>query len=407
MVLWVGALIGDAAETRVWMSRKGGTLEAQLGSIRGEDVNLVKSDGAELKLKANDLSLADRQYLVEVGGADASIITSGEPGLVEKEARIDTKEFKRLDGQLTFPGSTSTTFDLYETPRFLIGTAGDVRPQAVAETAERLWHGMAFVHMNFRRDWGTKRMLILLAEDREVHASLGEWVASSIMKRSGELAANSVKATWEKAGSTSVPLPEEMFSEYGLFPAALLFNVRNERLFRKDLAPFPTHAIAGRLLSKQMGGVSSFGTEGYFALTTGHAYFKEISLAEKSETSLLTVQGSLQDEVGSKRGFEDGTSWARSLRSLVRSDKVKPNLGELLKWKPEELTPERLVLIYSLACYMQSDWKRLAEFARMIRRIESSNQVPPAGEIATIFGFANVGEFNEDWTKFIREGRFK
>ena len=156
-----------------------------------------------------------------------------------------------------------------------------------------------------------------------------------------------------------------------------------------------------------MGGVSTFGSEGYFAVVTGHAYFKEITLGGKSETSLLTAEGTLKDEIGSKRGFDDGTSWARSLRSLVRGGKVKADLEEMLKWKPEELTPERLVLIYSFAYYMQSDWKRLAAFAKMVRRIESSNQIPPPNEIATIFGFDSVQAFNEDWTKFIREGDFK
>ncbi|MGA0846634.1 MAG: hypothetical protein ACO3RV_08850, partial [Luteolibacter sp.] len=353
------------------------------------------------------LSRADRQYLVEGGGMDASIITSGEPGLVEKEARLDSKTFKRLDEPLVFPESSAASFDLFETPHFLIGWAGDVRPQAIAETAERLWHGMAFVHMNFRRDWGDGKMLILLAEDREVHRALGEWLVNHLNSQNQADAANSAKATWERTGSTSIPVPEQIIDSHRVFPSALVFNVKDKGMYRKDLSPFPTHGIAGRLLSKQMGGVSSFGSEGYFAITTGHAYFKEISLAGKSETSLLTVEGSMQDEIGSKRGFEDGTSWARSLRSLVRTGKVNANLEELLKWKPEALNPERLVLIYSLAYYMQSDWQRLAAYARMVRRVESNNQIPPANEIASIFGFDSVEKFNEDWTLFIKEGKFK
>ena len=79
----------------------------------------------------------------------------------------------------------------------------------------------------------------------------------------------------------------------------------------------------------------------------------------------------------------------------------------MLKWKPEELTPERLVLIYAFAYYMQSDSKRLSEFAKMVRRIESSKQIPAPEEIAKIFEFATVAEFDADWTKFIAEGDFK
>ncbi len=167
------------------------------------------------------------------------------------------------------------------------------------------------------------------------------------------------------------------------------------------------HTIAGRLLGKQMGNVSSFGAEGYFAVVTGHAYFKEISLAGKSETSLLAVSGTGQDEISSKRGFEDGTSWARSLRPLVRSGKVPVKLDAMLKWKSEELTPERLVLIYSFACYMESDSKRLAAFAKMIRRIEASQQIPAPEEFAKIFGFETVEALEADWTTFIKEGDFK
>ncbi|MDT8324412.1 MAG: hypothetical protein RRA94_09890, partial [Bacteroidota bacterium] len=43
----------------------------------------------------------------------------------------------------------------------------------------------------------------------------------------------------------------------------------------------------------------------------------DISPRSLQTPGLLTVEGSQQDEIGSKRGFEDGSSWARSLRSLV------------------------------------------------------------------------------------------
>jgi hypothetical protein len=156
-----------------------------------------------------------------------------------------------------------------------------------------------------------------------------------------------------------------------------------------------------------MGGVSSYGSEGYFAISTGHAFFKEISLAGKSETSLITVSGTGGDDIGSKRGFEDGTSWARTLRPLVRSGKVKIELAPMLSWKPEGLDAEKLVVIYSFAYYMQSDSKRLAAFAKMIRRVESSNQIPSPEEIAKIFGFETVAAFEADWATFIKEGDFK
>jgi hypothetical protein len=56
---------------------------------------------------------------------------------------------------------------------------------------------------------------------------------------------------------------------------------------------------------------------------------------------------------------------------------------------------------------MESDSKRLGAFAKMVRRIESSNQIPAPEEIAKIFGFDNVAALEADWVTFIKEGDFK
>lgn len=377
-----------------------------MGGVEGIMVTLINKDSKEIKLKAEDMSLADRLHLVEFGGAEEAILTGGKPGLVEKDLRLDTSGFKKREEILTF-GDSADGFELFETPHFLIGTAGRIRPQAVAETAERLWYGMAFVHMNFRKDWGDKRMLILLVEDRDVYPELGKWYAEYLAANGQQGASMSVANTWSLVGSTSISAPDETCTKFDIFDQVTVFNIKNDDKFRKDLSPFPTHVIAGSLLSRQMGGVSSFGSEGYFALLTGHAYFKEISLAGKSETNLISVEGSQKDEISSKSGFDDGTSWARTLKPLVKSGKVVVKLEEMLKWKPEELTPERLVLIYSFAHYMENDSKRLGSFAKMIQRIESSNQIPAPEEFAKLFGFDTVEAFETDWVTFIKEGDFK
>jgi len=399
--------LGYSAEMRVWMSRKGGTLEAELGGVQGDMVSLISKDSKEIKLKIEDLSLADRQHLVEFGGAPETIITSGKPGLVEKEVRIDTSSFKRLDHKLKFTDGPSEGIELLETPHFLVATAGKIRPQAVAETAERIWHGMAFHHMNFRKDWENKRMLILLLEDQKIYQEVGKWYAGRAADEGNMDAALQIKNTWNESGSSAIWLTDEMAAEYQIFTSGLVFQIKEDSKFRKQLSPFIVHSLAGRLLAEQMGGVSSYGAEGYFAFITGHAYYKEISLGGKSETLLLAVEGTTKDEISSKRGFDDGSSWARSLRPLVRSGKVAVELDPMLKWKAEELTPERLVLIYSFAYYMQSDLKRLADFAKLVRRVESSDQIPDAEEIARIFGFDSVEKLEADWMEFIKSGSFK
>ncbi|MEI6655407.1 MAG: hypothetical protein WCP45_11605 [Verrucomicrobiota bacterium] len=407
VALGMTVAMAQAAETRTWMSRKGGTMEAELGSITGDQVTLITKDTKEIKLKIEDLSLADRQHLVEFGGAEPSIITSGEPGFPEKEARIDPATIKKLTTKLTLGESGLLAFELVESAHFLIASAGKIRGHETAETAERLWHGMAFQHMNFRKDWGDKRMLILLVDDRKVYKALGDWYVSYLTKEGQDAAAQKTKNIWDKTGSNQLNLPAETIEKHKLHQTAILFNITEAASYSKPLGPFPTHSIAGTVLAKQMSGVSSFGAEGYFAIVTGHAYFKEISLAKKTETHLLDVSGSLNDDISSKQGFKDGTSWARTLRPLVRRGKVKVELEPMLKWTGTDLNPERLVLIYSFAYYMESDAKRLCAFAKMIRRVESSNQIPPAAEIAKIFGFDSVADFEADWKKFITEGNFK
>ena len=162
------------------------------------------------------------------------------------------------------------------------------------------------------------------------------------------------------------------------------------------------------LLTHQMGGVSEISPTGYFAITTGHAYFKEIQLAGKSETQLLDASNYEGDnEFTSASGFEDGRSWAKTLRKLVRKGDVKPDLEKLLSYKSADLTPEQLVLIYSFAYYMESDSARITAFADMVRRIESNNQVPAPIEMAKIFGFETVEAFQNDWIEFIKSTSFK
>jgi len=397
----------ESAEMRTWMSRLGSTLEASLESVRAGEVRLVSSDGRQLTLRAADLSIGDRQYLVEFGGADDAILSSGDPGQPEREVRPDTRSFTMLPDKIMIPGISDLEFKLLETPHFLVGANGRTNQKAIAETAERLWHGMAFQHMNFRKDWGDRKALVLLVEGDEAYKALGDWYVKELTDGGNEDAAARVAATWPQIGSTRIPIPADLSGGRGLFPHAQVFRVRDDRAFAKEMNPFPVHALSAMLLETQLGQVDNQSAPGYFAIATGHAYYKEINLAGKSETNLLAVDGSANDEISSKSGFQDGTSWARSLRPLVRREKVKPDLNELLAWQAVDLNPERLVLIYSFSYYMQSDAKRLASYANLVRRVESSKQIPPVGEIAAIFGFDSAEKFQADWVEFISGNSFK
>ena len=402
-------LCAPAGEIRVWTSRKGTNIEAEILKVEGKVAILVTKEAKEIKVKVEDLSLADRQYLVEYGGADKSILVGEDLGVPEKDVRIDTGSFKKLDKKMPLGDESELVFDLLETEHFLVGYAGDVRPQGVAETAERLWHGMAFQHMNFRRDWGGKRRLVLLVEDRDVYAMLGKWYGHVLANMGNAAAAERNAALWDQVGANSIYLDDKHQEEWNLHPLATVYNIKEDtgKRFKKDLSPFPTHVLAGHLLRQQMGGVSNFGSEGYFAVITGHAYYKEIQLADETETNLIDAAGSQFDEITKARGFDDGTSWAKTLRSMVRRGKLEPNFEAMMGWSQNDLDPAKLVLIYSFSYFCESTPERLAGFANLVRRVESSNQIPEPIEFAKLMGFDTVEAMQEAWVEFIKSPAFK
>ena len=404
-----------AAELRIWTSAAGTTIEAKFQKIEDEEVHLLTSESKVVQVKIEDLSLADRHHLVEYAEADKKYLTEIELTIPEEDIRFDKKTLKDLDEKMGFGDRTELEFDLLESEHFLIATTGRFRAEPLAEMAERLWHGMAFQHMNFRKDWGDKKMVVIVTTDDEVYSALGEWYAKWLLDNitdedQARAASARMSNLWMQIAGTSIRLPEDQQKKFNAFDSAKIFRIRddNDNSYKKVFGPFPTHGLAGMLLTHQMGGVSEISPTGYFAITTGHAYFKEIQLAGKSETQLLDASAYEGDnEFTSASGFKDGRSWAKTLRKLVRRGDVEPNLEKLLSYTSADLTPEQLVLIYSFAFYMESDSARLAAFADMVRRIESNNQVPAPIEMAKIFGFETVEEFQNDWIEFIKSTNFK
>lgn len=408
-LILIGSLLVQAADLRVWTSRKGSTIEAQLTGVDGDSAVLLTPEPKEIKIKIADLSLADRQHLVEYADQSDEILTSIEMGVPEKDVRLDKKQFQRLEEQLTFDKDTELAFDLMESDHFLIATAGKARPNAVAEIAERLWHGMAFQHMNFRRDWGDKKMVIFLIEDERLYAAMGEWYIPYLKELGQDRAANELEQLWERVSGIGCLLPSDVQERYNVFERARVLRITDSSSndFKKVFGPFPTHTIASTLLAKQMGGQSDISPNGYFALLTGHAYFKEIQLAGRSGTAMISADDYDGDEIAEARGFQDGTSWAKTLRKLVKKDEVKLDFNQMLSWESGALTPENLVVMYSFAYYMNSNAERVSHLAEMVRRIESNKQVPASVEIAKIFGFETVEELQEDWKAFVVSRDFK
>lgn len=398
----------SAAELRTWTSRQGSTIIAQVARVEKDSVILLTEEPKEFPIKIGDLSLADRQYLVEYSDQPKDIL-SLEIGVPEKDVRLDNEQFKSLDQRLAFEADSELVFDLYESDHFIVATAGKARPNAVAETAERLWHGMAFQHMNFRKDWGDKKLAIFLIEDENIYKAMGTWYMDFLRKNGNEARALELGITWDRVSGGGINLPEDVRENYNVFGQGQVLRIRpdNSRAFREVFGPFLTHTISGTLLAKQIGGLSEISPNGYFALLTGHSYFKEIQLAGLSATSMISVDDYDSDEIAQTRGFADGTSWAKTLRKMVKRDEIKLDLNQMLSLEGSALSPETLVVMYSFSYYMNSTPSRVAALAAMVRRIESNNQIPAAIEIASIFGFDSVEDLEADWIEFVKSTDFK
>ena len=403
--------LGPAAEERIWTSRKGADVTAQLLRVQGGNAILVTPEPREISLRVEDLSLLDRQYLVEYGDADPRTLTSSKLGVPEADTRDMTKDFVRLKEKLVLGTEAKLQYDALQTSHFLVVTAGKIRPIKTAEMAERLWRGMAFQHINFREDWGHKRKLVFLVENDDAFDALGDWYKKHLESMKGAHMAQIAARTrllWNEAGSTGIYLPDKLVVKHKLFDSALVFNIGDDtKSYGSVFGPFPTHSLASSLLTEQMGGVAEYASDGYFAISTGHAYYKEIKLAKRTETMLIDAELYDKNEIVKAEGFRDGTSWAKSLRELVRKGKVKPDLQKMFAWEQKDLTPEGLVLIYSFGYYLQSTPERMNAFAHLVRRIQYAGAVPLPIEIAKLFGFKTAADFEADWVKFIKSQDFK
>jgi hypothetical protein len=202
-----------ANELRVWTSRQGSSIDAKLLKYEGKEAHLVTADTKVIKIKSADLSLSDRQYLVEFAAADSAILSETELGVPEKDVRISSKDFVRLDDKLWLGQDSEVSFDLLQTDHFLIATDGKVRPQALAEMSERLWHGMAFMHMDFRENWGDKRMLVVATSDESVYLQTGEWYIGTLRARDADEYADNVERTWALSASTRMTMTDEIIEK--------------------------------------------------------------------------------------------------------------------------------------------------------------------------------------------------
>ena len=410
LVFVIAAGVATAAEMRTWTSIKGTTIEAKLLSVDGETVNLEKKDGSRLSVKRNLLSTGDQEYLVEYGGAEEiKIDPKAKIGVPEKSMKFDSKTVKKRDDKFVLPEGFSLEFDITESEHFLVMSSGSVRGKDTAELAERLWYGMNFFHPGFKDKWGDEKRAIFLCGDKEHYQTMGMYYIATLQKIGQGQQAENVKLTWPQSSGGGIRLSDDVCDEYKLDPSARVFDASNKTRWRRGVFnPFPTHCIAGDILDEMMGGVGGVGSEGHFAISTGHSYFKEIQLADETVTTMIDADAYEGDEVTKSGGFKDGRKWARTLRDLVKKGKVTPTLQSLWAIRTSsQLTPELTVTMYGLSRYMQSTPARMQKFSAFLDRVDTGRSIPQPIETAKLFGFETVAEFEADWIEYLKSTDFK
>jgi len=405
-ILAASTLLVQAADFRTWTSRSGSSIEAQLMQYKDGEVKLVTKEPKEMVLIVTDLSLADRQYLIEYADAKADVILKGDPSIPELAYKKPKPFLTKLEKKLSLGDSSTLVFDLHETEHFVFAVGKGVRATGIAETAEACWHGMAFQHFEFRENWGTTRQLIIIPGDDSIYAELGKHEVAALLEVGRAQRAENVERTWSQAGAPSIMVPSENMEEFNLKQVANVFKGEDTKRFRRKFDSFQTHVICNRLFGVQVGGVSSISASGYFALSSGHAYYKEIQLTKKTETNMISSE--YGGEIATKSGFSDGSDWPKILKKMVKKGEIKPKLVPILSIQSAtDLSPESMVTMYSLSCYMQSSQQHIASYAKLVRLINTSDQIPDTTQMVQIFEFETIEDFEKSWVEFITSKDFK
>jgi len=400
-----------SAEMRTWTNLKGQQIKAQLVAVDGEYVLLRLENGRDSRIPRKTLSVGDQKFLEEYGGAEKiPIDPKAKITVPEKEMKFNSKTLVKRDDKFELPDGYSLQFDIVESEHFLVMSSGKVRGKDTAELAERLWYGMNFQHPGFAEKWGDEKKAIFLCGEKTDYDILGKYYVDQLANSGRAQEASNSARTWPMSSGAGLSLDNDTCDKYDVMRGARAFRADGKSNFQRGVwNPFPAHCIAQDVLNVQMGGAGGgAGSDGYYAISTGHGYYKEIQLTDETVTSLLDANTYESDEVVKSGGFDDGRKWARTLRDLVKKEKVLPSLAGLYRVnRASQLTPELTVLMYGFARYMQSTPDRISKFSTVMERVDTSRSIPVPQEMAKLFGFETVKEFEDDWIAYLKSTAFK
>jgi len=413
-----------ALEMRSWLKIDGNIFEAELVRRLGDDIELRDKNGKIIKLARTQLSFGDLDYVEENAPADksATVLGAAKPKLPNpaKEVKIDTKLFKKEAGDFKI---NSRTYRVCETPHFKVMYMKPADPMGAAELAERLWIDTAFFHSTFIPKWHERKLAIVLVNDDEAYEDVGSWYADMIGAAGQKDEAEKLRLKWPESASGTVQMPQQQADERKIFSHIRVFrnyqtmvtkDTNGNEISRKQepvkgvWVPFRTNTLAADMLDLHAGGIKSATSQGEFAIFRGHAYYKEILLNGRSETSMLTVKGS-DKTVGRAGGFKTAKDWADDLRKeLKKADpKWKPNLQELMLVKTDGADTKDVVFAYAFGRFLQSTPDRLTAFNKLCQKIDVANQVPDLEEIAKIYGYENAAALEKAWSAWMLSTDFK
>jgi hypothetical protein len=402
------------AELRTWTSADGRTIEAELVSFDGKTVNLKGPAGQRYAFDKSKLSQGDLEFLKDYAPAAGSSLTAPKPGKVAspaKEAKIDPKTFVKGDKPFEIP---QEKFEVLETPHFKILHSAKAKPAEIAELAERLWIDTAFFHPTFAQKFTDRKQAIFLVDEETTYLAIGDWFAGLLDDINQGEAAEMVKKTWPISAAGSLNLPASIADGNGVLERARVFRTYEKSSEEEDgkgerikgiWVPFRVHCIASDLLDVQIGNVSGFGANGLHGLTTGYAYYKEVFLTGKSETSLLSSESA--EDAKSTGGFSGSDSWADELKKAIRKKEVTPTLEAIINLTPQNATPATNVLAYSFIHFLHSSPERVAGWPKLVERISTSSQVPEVEDMAKLLGFESAEAMEKQWVEYIGSGSFR
>ena len=405
---------GLGAESRTWVVTDGRVVVGTLQKVAGNTVFIVDGEGKVGQFERSTLSLGDNEAIKEAfpeGKAPMGAVVISRMPEPAKLAKIDTKAFK--GGGIFHLGTES--WEVLETAHFKVIYQKPVDPKDVAELAERMWFDAAYVHPTFLGKFSGVKMAIFLAPTDSHYDRIGKWYVEMLGKGGQGVEATKIGVVWAASGSASMFLPSEVASGQGVMEYARAIRAYRKggsaaakvELIKGLWEPFFVHCLAEDMIHVQSGGLVQNGRKGYYALSTGHAYYKEVDLTGKCESGLVRVQSISGKDVSTVGGLADPNHWPSELKKLVKKGDVKATLETISLMTLEGADAKANVLAYAWARYLQRSLPALVAYGKLLGQIGSGHQMPESGEVAKIYGFSTATAMEEDFQKWLQSPEFR